>query len=103
LALVAWRTRCSCSLCNSQGADAWRHLARGWWRRLPAHASSPPWRPAPSPKLALSHGSRAVSPENGTEVAGRPPNPPRGTKPARDKARGRPLASGQLGPGGPGP
>ena len=25
LALVAWRTRCSCSLCNSQGASSRRH------------------------------------------------------------------------------
>jgi hypothetical protein len=69
LALVAWRTRCSCSLCNSQGAGRRGRAAE---------------------RDALPDPGRAVSPDNGTEVARRKPSrgqearvPTTGKAPAR--------------------
>jgi len=61
LALVAWRTRCSCSLCNSQGA------VRG-----SGHPSPTQHLPAHNTRqhlLHMGHERAVVSPENGTEVA----------------------------------
>jgi len=69
LALVAWRTRCSCSLCNSQGALDVRakcSLSSGGENgRGPGRTCS----------IASAEPPRPVSPENGTEEPGyhRPP------------------------------
>jgi hypothetical protein len=65
LAFVAWRTRCSCSLCNSQRA-----------LEAPANKSGAPGGLRPTPRKCVTKrgrfphpGPREVSPENGTEVA----------------------------------
>ena len=68
LAFVAWRTRCSCSLCNSQGAsrEPDRNIrCLGLLRRRGVSGSEKTMN-------APLAGPRTVYPENGTEVAWSP-------------------------------
>jgi hypothetical protein len=88
LAFVAWRTRCSCSLCNSQGAQG--------------SNSCHPWRRARERATAKARPAR---PENGTEAPGASPDQPGGSSPTTGGLGWPRIASGQLrrlGRAGPG-